>query len=343
MDGMNDVRTGLHGRGSATLDPAGFRVGSASPLAMVPFAGGGAMGVGMALQHTLRSSICCAGVALHSGLMTRVTLHPAEAGSGIVFVRTDLGGASVQARHDAVVDSRLCTVIADGAARVSTIEHLMAAFVGAGIDNARVDVDGPELPILDGCSESFLFLIDCAGRAPQQARRPVIEVVRPVRVEQGAAWAELLPGGSAGAPGFDLALSIEFSASAIGRQTCALRLTEQSFRHELASARTFTQACEIAQLQAAGLARGGSLDNAVVVDGDAVLNPGGLRMETEFVRHKLLDAVGDLALAGAGLRGRFVGHRTGHALNNRLLHALFADPANWRLVDAGAVEWLSAA
>ncbi len=280
---------------------------------------------------------------MHSGLMTRVTLHPAETGSGIVFVRSDLGGASVHARHDNVVDSRLCTVIADGAARVSTIEHLMAAFAGAGIDNARVEVDRPELPILDGCSEAFLFLIDCAGRQVQDAPRQVIEVLRPVRVTHGEAWAELLPGGSAGAPGFDLALTIEFSAGAIGRQTCALRLTPQSFRHELATARTFTQATEIAQLQAAGLARGGSLENAVVVDGDAVLNPGGLRMESEFVRHKLLDAVGDLALAGAALRGRFVGHRTGHALNNRLLHALFADPGNWRLVEENTLEWLSAA
>ncbi len=330
-----DARTALPGRRHATLDPLVSPDAARMPLVIAP--------AEISFQRTLRAPICCAGVALHSGLMTRMTLLPAEPGTGIVFVRSDYGGASVAARHDRVVDSRLCTVIADGAARVGTIEHLMAAFAGAGIDNARVEVDGPELPILDGCAEAFLFLIDCAGTVTQAAPRQVIEVLRPVRAEQDRSWAELLPCGGAGVPGFDLALTIEFAAGAIGRQSCALRLTAQSFRHELASARTFTQADEVAQLRAAGLALGGSLENAVVVDGDSVLNPGGLRMQSEFVRHKLLDAVGDLALAGAPLQGRFIGHRTGHALNNRLLQALFADPANWRLVDASAAEWRAAA
>lgn len=283
-------------------------------------------------QQTLRSSIGCAGIGLHSGRPARITLHPGQADSGIVFIRTDLGGVSIPACTEHVVETRLCTVIGDGAARVSTVEHLLAALAGCGIDNLRVEVDGPELPILDGSADPFLFLIDCAGITMQAARRRQVRVLRPVRVHHEHGWAELLPSDTPTSPsGFDLAFSIDFAAAAIGRQSHALHLTPDSFRRELAAARTFTEASEIEQLQAAGLALGGSLDNAVVVDGDAVLNPGGLRMASEFVRHKLLDAVGDLALAGAPLCGRFRAHRSGHALNHALLTALFADHRNWRL------------
>ncbi len=194
----------------------------------------------------------------------------------------------------------------------------------------------------------MVFLIDCAGTVQQPELVAAIEVLRPVRVEQGEAFAELRPFPYA----LDLAMSIAFEAAAIGRQALSLRLTPDSFRAELARARTFTLAGEVDQLRAAGLALGGTLDNAVVVDGARVLNPAGLRMHDEFVRHKLLDAVGDLALAGMPLRGRFVGHRTGHTLNNRLLRALFADDANWRLLpaadafsrpDPGAMPMLPAA
>jgi UDP-3-O-[3-hydroxymyristoyl] N-acetylglucosamine deacetylase len=205
---------------------------------------------------------------------------------------------------------------------------VLAALAGSGIHNALIDVDGPEVPILDGSSRDFVFLIDCAGITEQFAAQPQIEVLRTVRVEQGEAFAELRPSPF----GFDMSLSIEFAAAAIGRQAYSLRLSPESFRDELAICRTFTQASEVQALRAAGLALGGSLDNAIVVDGAKVLNPSGLRMSDEFVRHKLLDAVGDLALAGAPLRGRLVASRTGHALNNRLLHALFADDANWRLL-----------
>jgi UDP-3-O-[3-hydroxymyristoyl] N-acetylglucosamine deacetylase len=214
--------------------------------------------------------------------------------------------------------------------RIGTVEHVMAALAGAGVHNALVEVDGPETPIHDGSAASFLFLVDCAGIVEQDELVPAIEVRRPVRVSHDNGFAELRPARF----GLDLAYSIEFDAAAIGRQALTLRLTPESFRAELARARTFTLACEVAQLRAAGLARGGSLDNAVVVDGARVLNPGGLRMQDEFVRHKMLDAVGDLALAGCPLRGRFVAHRGGHALNHRLLTALFADPANWRLAPA---------
>jgi UDP-3-O-[3-hydroxymyristoyl] N-acetylglucosamine deacetylase len=289
-----------------------------------------------AAQRTLKSAIDCVGVGLHSGRRVRLRLLPAAVGSGIVFRRADLG-VDIPARYDNVVDTRLCTVLGlpdRPEARIGTVEHVMAALAGAGVHNAVVEVDGPELPIHDGSAASALFLIDCAGLVEQSDLAAGIEVLRPVRVEHGEAYAELRPFAYQFQGAFDMALSIAFDAAAIGRQALTLRLTPESFRAELARARTFTLADDVAQMQAAGLARGGSLANAVVVDGPRVLNPGGLRMADEFVRHKLLDAVGDLALAGAPLRGRFIGHRTGHALNNRLLRSLFADDANWRLQPA---------
>jgi UDP-3-O-[3-hydroxymyristoyl] N-acetylglucosamine deacetylase len=287
-------------------------------------------------QRTLKASIGCVGTGLHSGRRVSLTLRPAAAGTGIVFRRTDLG-IDIPARFDRVTDTRLCTMLAAGtdqAACVGTVEHLMAALFGAGIDNAVVDVDGPELPVLDGSAAPYVFLIDCAGVVEQAAPRAVIEVLRTVRVAGDNAFAELRPASF----GLHLSLSIDFSAAAIGRQAFSLHLTERSFREELAQARTFTQLHEIEALQSSGRALGGSLRNAVVVDGGRVLNPEGLRMEQEFVRHKMLDAVGDLALAGAALQGRFMAHRSGHALNNRLLHALFADAANWRYAAAEPVS-----
>lgn len=287
---------------------------------------------GSALQHTLRAPIDCAGIGLHSGVPINVRLLPAPDGHGIAFYRTDLD-VLIPARFDAVVDTRMCTVIGHAdqpEARVGTIEHLMAAICAAGLDNVLIEVDGPEVPVLDGSSEPWLFLIDCAGLEPQAAPRASIEVLRTIRVQEGDAFAELRP--NAGAGTLDMAMSIEFDAAAIGRQALSFTMDGPAFRRELARARTFAQRHEIDALRRAGLARGGSLDNAVVVDGSKVLNPAGLRMTDEFVRHKLLDAVGDLALAGSPLQGRFVGHKSGHALNNRLLRALFADAANWRTV-----------
>jgi len=285
-------------------------------------------------QRTLKAPIGCVGVGVHSGRKASLTLNPAPAGHGIVFRRTDLG-IDIPARFDEVTDTRLCTVIGSGAARVGTVEHLMAALSGAGIDNLLVEIDGPEVPILDGSSAPFLFLLDCAGIEEQYVPRAMIEIMRPVRVTDGDAFAELRPyprTSRVEPPVLEMELTIDFAAPAIGKQGCSLRLTPNSFRDELSRARTFAMAEEVAQLQKAGLARGGSLDNAVVVDQDKVLNPGGLRMPREFARHKMLDAVGDLALAGAPLHGRFVAHRSGHALNNKLLRALFADAANWRFI-----------
>jgi UDP-3-O-[3-hydroxymyristoyl] N-acetylglucosamine deacetylase len=272
-------------------------------------------------------------VGLHTGLRVNLTLRPAPARHGIVFRRTDLG-IDIPARFDHVVDTRLATVLGlDETARIGTVEHLMAALAGSHIDNAVVEVDGPELPILDGSAAPYLFLLDCAGSVEQEAPRPMILVHRRVRVSDGDAFAELRPP-APGSTGLGMAMSIDFSAAAIGRQALSLELTPESFRRELARARTFTLAQEIEQMRAAGLARGGSLDNAVVVDDARVLNPAGLRMPDEFARHKLLDAVGDLALAGAQICGRFVAHRSGHALNNRLLHALFSEDLARREIPA---------
>ena len=288
---------------------------------------------GAARRRTLRQAIGFAGIGLHSGRRVRGRIVPAMSGAGIAFLRTDLG-ILIPARHDHVVDTRLCTVVGLDGATVSTVEHVMAALAGHGVDDAIVEVDSPEMPILDGSAEPFQFLLDCAGIVSRPGLARSIEVLRTVRVEQGDAWAELQP---VDGPWFEAQLTIDFSAGAIGRQEFGLRVTPQSFREELAASRTFTLAEEISRLRSMGLALGGTLDNAVVVDGPLVLNPGGLRSPTEFVRHKLLDVVGDLALAGAPIAGRFVGNRTGHALNNKLLHALFADRGAWRYSPGHAV------
>lgn len=284
---------------------------------------------GALMQRTLKAEIDCVGLGLHGGQRVHLSLQPAPIDTGIVFRRTDLG-IDIPARFDLVVDTKLCTVLAAPGrpdVRIATVEHVMAALAGAGVSNAIVAVDGPEIPILDGSAQEFSFLLACAGVVDQAAMQAEIVVLRPVRVACGAAYVELRPAHH----GLDLTVSIEFDAAAIGAQALNLRVTPDSFRDELASARTFAMAGEIDALQQAGLAQGGSLDNAVVVNGAEILNPGGLRCPDEFVRHKMLDVVGDLALAGTRLRARMIGHRCGHALNNQLLRALFADDANWRL------------
>ncbi len=281
-------------------------------------------------QCTLRNPIACTGIGLHSGLRIVLELAPAPPDSGIVFHRCD-AGVDIPARFDRVVDGHLATRLAAIGAPdigIATIEHLMAALAALGIDNARVSIDGPELPVLDGSAAPFVFLIDCAGTLPQDAPRREITILRRIHVAEGDSFVELAPDP---APGLSMELSIAFDAPAIGRQAFSLPLTEQGFRRELAAARTFITADAIAGLRAAGLAQGGTLDNAVVVEDARVLNPAGLRMPQEFVRHKLLDAVGDLALAGLPIRGRFRAHRSGHALNHRLLEALFAAPDSYRI------------
>ena len=278
-------------------------------------------------QSSLRGRASCDGIGLHSGRPVRLTIGPAPASSGIVFRRAGRR-ESLPARFDLVADTRLCTQLgsSDPSLQIGTIEHLMAALSATGVDNALIEVEGAELPIIDGSSRPFLALLRRAGVVAQPVARRAIEVCRTVRVTDGAGFAELSPGAD-----FSLDVSIDFEAGAIGRQRLVVEdLDERRFAAELAGARTFTMVDEIDRRRQSGLARGGSLDNAVVVDGSRVLNPGGLRWPDEFVRHKMLDVIGDLALAGGPILGRFTGHRCGHGLNNRLLRALFADPANWR-------------
>lgn len=283
-------------------------------------------------RHTLKAPVTCAGTGLHSGVRATMHLLPAPAGHGIVFRRTDIG-VDIPARHDGVADTRLCTVLArpeNPAMRIGTVEHLLAACAAMGVDDALVEVDAPELPILDGSAAPFVALLEAAGLSAQPAPRRAIEILQTIRVEEGAGFAELQPSPD----GFSIRVEIDFPAPAIGRQSAFHRLGQDDFRAEIAPARTFALLQEVEAMRAAGLARGGSLENAIVVDGARILNQDGLRLPDEFARHKLLDVIGDLALAGAPLRGRYVGHRPGHALNNRLLHALFATPAAWRDVAA---------
>ena len=290
-------------------------------------------------RRTLKAPITCVGRGLHSGVDVRLGLVPAAIGNGIVFHRTDLD-VKIPARFDFVSDTRLCTMVGlpeRPDARVGTIEHLMAALSACGIDDLVVEIDGPELPILDGSAAPFLFLIESAGVVMRGGVQDSIEILQPVRVEQGDAVAELRPHRDGGM-GFDLSLGINFPAAAIGAQAINLKFDRDHFVAELAAARTFTLVQEVEAMREAGLAKGGSLANAIVVDGPKVLNPEGLRWRDEFVRHKMLDVVGDLALAGAPIIGRFIGRCTGHGLNNRLLRTLFADTANYRFVSTAVFE-----
>jgi UDP-3-O-[3-hydroxymyristoyl] N-acetylglucosamine deacetylase len=278
-------------------------------------------------QRTIKNAIHCRGVGLHSGVKTSLTLHPAPVDSGILFRRTDPAGAGAEiaARLPNAIDSPLCTTLSNGEGiLVATVEHLLAAFAGAEIDNLVVELDGPEVPIMDGSAAPFLFLIECAGLKEQDAPRRAIKVLKPVTVTEGGKSASLLPD-----HGFSMSFEIDFASRAVRRQDLSLVFDNETFKSEIARARTFGFLHEVDQMRAAGLALGGSLDNAVVVNGDTVLNEGGLRYDDEFVRHKLLDALGDCYLAGHPLIGQFRGVRSGHSLNRRVLQALLADSDAW--------------
>jgi UDP-3-O-[3-hydroxymyristoyl] N-acetylglucosamine deacetylase len=269
-----------------------------------------------------------------------MTLQPAAPDTGIVFRRTDLS-VEIQANWANAIDSALCTVLADGdGITVATVEHLMAAFAGAEIDNVIVELNGPEIPIMDGSSAPFLFLIECAGVVEQDSARRAIKVLKPVSVSDGRATAALLPDYS-----FSMNFEIDFDNPLIRRQNISLEFDAETFKMELSRARTFGLLDEVDRLRAAGFGRGGSLDNVIVVGRDHVLNAGGLRYGDEFVRHKLLDAYGDLYLAGGPLIGAFRGVRSGHAQTRRLLTSLFADSEAWcyttmsRAPDVSRVEW----
>lgn len=281
---------------------------------------------GEARQQTLAGPVRCSGVGLHTGRTIAIEMHPAPPDSGVLMRRADLPGTpAIPASWAHARETPLCTTLADGETRVATVEHLLAAMAGLGVDNAIVDIDGPEVPIMDGSAAPFVFLIECAGLAAQAAERRAIRLTKSIEVADGARSAALGPASA----GLTVDFEIAFDSPVIGRQARVAELDPDTFKRDLARARTFGFLAEVDQLRAAGLALGGSLDNAVVIDGDRVLNDGGLRYPDEFVRHKILDSVGDLFLAGAPIIGRFTGRRTGHALNRRLLAAVFADPDAW--------------
>ncbi|HEX7969057.1 MAG TPA: UDP-3-O-acyl-N-acetylglucosamine deacetylase [Stellaceae bacterium] len=281
--------------------------------------------VGIALQRTLKSAIHCRGVGLHTGARIAMTLHPAAPGTGIVFRRSDLAGAEIKAHWRNAVEQPLCTRLDDGeGVSVATIEHLMASLAGLEIDNAVIELDGPEVPVMDGSAAPFVFLLECAGVAEQDAPRRAIKVLKAVTVGVQGKSAAIMPD-----DGFSMSFAIDFASDAIRNQDITIAVDPESFKADISRARTFGFLHEVDQMRAAGLALGGSLDNAVVINGDRVLNREGLRYVDEFVRHKVLDALGDLYLAGAPVIGHFRGVRSGHALNLRLLEALFADTSAW--------------
>ncbi len=293
----------------------------------------------MRRQHTIAGPAMCAGVGVHSGSHVRLALLPASVDSGIVFVRADVrdGDNAIRAHADCVGATRNATTLRnDFGVEIATVEHLMSACAGLGIDNLTVEVDGPEVPILDGSSAPFVQVLLNAGVKAQAAPQRVIRILEAIEVRMGPKSAALLPADDFG--GLDLDVTIRFADEAIGIQRRRVRLTPESFLSEIADARTFGFLADVERLQAAGLGRGASMDNAVVVDSGRVVNPEGLRFDDEFVRHKLLDAVGDLSLAGAPICGRFVADQPGHALNARLVRALLDTPEAWRWENEGIRE-----
>ena len=287
----------------------------------------------MLRQRTLKAPVETVGVGLHSGLPVRLTLRPAPPNAGIVFRRTDLvPPVEIPARPDRVGDTRMASTLQAGdegpsaQVKVATVEHLMSALAGLGIDNLVIEITAPEIPILDGSAGSFVFLVQSVGIIDQPVPKRFIRVLKPVEVREGDKWARLEPH-----HGFKLRFSIDFNHPAIN---ATVQEVEVDFEHEsylaaIGRARTFGFVQDVETLRAAGLAQGGSLGNAIVMDESRILNAGGLRSPDEFVKHKMLDAVGDLYLAGHPLLAAYVAHKSGHALNNQLLRRLVADPSAW--------------
>ncbi len=281
-------------------------------------------------QVTLRNAIDCRGTGLHTGSKVTMTIGPGEADSGIVFIRSDLSGsrAKIAASWRNVADSQLCTTLTnDEGISVGTIEHLMAALMGSGIDNAVIEINGPEIPIMDGSAAPFVFLIECAGIQEQSAPRRAIKVHKHIMVHENGSSASVTPG-----TGFSIGFQIDFPSPAVAQQELVIDNIEVAFKTELSRARTFGFEQEVTEMRAAGMLRGGSLDNAVIVAGDGVLNVDGLRYRDEFVRHKILDSIGDLYLAGNAMICHFQGTRSGHRLNHRLLQKLLSDTDAWSYV-----------
>lgn len=290
----------------------------------------------MIRQRTLKNVIRATGVGLHTGEKVYLTLKPAPVDTGIVFRRADLDPVvEIPARAESVGDTRLSTTLTNGSVRIATVEHLLSAFAGMGIDNAYVEVSAPEVPIMDGSAGPFVFLIQSAGVREQSALKQFIRIKRTVIVEDGDKWARFDP-----FEGFKVSFSIDFDHPVFRnrRQSAEVDFSTTSFVREISRARTFGFMRDIELLREKKLALGGSLDNAVVVDDYRILNEDGLRYDDEFVKHKVLDAVGDLYLLGCSLIGAFSGYKSGHALNNRLLRVLMADESAWERVTFGRDE-----
>lgn len=281
-------------------------------------------------QKTINNKISCSSVALHSGETAKITLLPAPCNTGIVFRRIDLESQKNEVKADFrnVKTTNLGTMIANEfGAKVATIEHLMAAIWGCGIDNLLIEIDNAEVPIMDGSSAPFVFLIECAGIHPQEEDRKIIEILAPVRFEQDDKFIEVLP-----AKSFYLDLEIDFNHPQITHNRFAYCANVNSFKNDISRARTFCFKNEIEKMRASGLAQGGSLENAIVIGDDALLNDGGLRIYDEFIRHKALDFIGDIFLAGYQIVGHFTARKSGHGINNQFLHQLFLQTQNWRLI-----------
>ncbi|WP_126453526.1 UDP-3-O-acyl-N-acetylglucosamine deacetylase [Sulfuriflexus mobilis] len=284
----------------------------------------------MIKQRTLKNVIRATGVGLHTGEKIYLTLRPAAVDTGIVFRRVDLAEpVDIPARPEFVSDTQLCTTVCKDDVRVSTVEHLLSAMAGLGIDNAYIDLSAAEVPIMDGSAGPFVFLIQSAGIEEQNAPKRFVRIKRPVIVEDGDKWVKFEP-----FDGFKVSFSIEFDHPVFEThtRTAELDFSTTSFVKEVSRARTFGLLKDVERLRENNLALGGSLDNAIVVDDYRILNEDGLRYEDEFVKHKILDAVGDLYLLGHSLIGAFSGYKSGHALNNRLLRALMADAEAWEIV-----------
>lgn len=287
-------------------------------------------------QRTLEKRVSLSGIGVHSGIPVTISLCPAAPDSGIVFLRGNLANSAdveIPARSHAIGSTELCTVLGDpNGATVSTVEHLLSALAGLGIDNALIEIDGPEVPVMDGSARAFVEAIDSVGIRVQSAPRRWIRVEKPVRVDLGSAHAEFRPH-----PRTRIEISIDYDCSVIGRQTFDLDLTPKRFRRDIARARTFGYVRDVERLWSAGFALGSSLENSVVIGDGAVVNPEGLRYPDEFVRHKVLDTIGDLALAGMSIQGLYRSHKGGHKLNALALSTLLSRTDCWSIVSS-AVE-----
>jgi len=281
-------------------------------------------------QRTLKEPVRTTGVGLHTGVKVEITLRPAPPDTGIVFRRMDLDPpAELKADPSLVTDTRLCSMLESGPAKVSTVEHLMSALAGLGIDNALVDLTGPEIPILDGSSAPFVYLLQSAGIVEQDAPKRYVRILRPIEVRDGDKLARLTPHN-----GFKIEFTIDFKHPVFEKsgKTVSIDFAETAYAKEVARARTFGFMHEVEALRNSGLALGGSLDNAIVMDEYRVLNVEGLRYEDEFVKHKVLDAIGDLYLLGYPIIGAFDAYKSGHALNNALLRELLQQQEAWEFV-----------